>query len=105
MSQILKEESYKNKRKSKLIAYILLFIFGFIGGHRFYVGKFVSGFIMLIFAFIAIFLTLNGAEDLGNIFSIIPAIWSFVDIFLIPGMIRTYNVDLALKLGLNNIPS
>jgi TM2 domain-containing membrane protein YozV len=60
------------KQKSNGPAWLLWFFTGGIGGHRFYLGRTGTG--------VAMLLTLGG---LG--------IWSFIDLFLLSGMIRDTN--------------
>ena len=38
---------YDIEKKSLLVAYLLWFFLGYVGAHRFYLGKPLSGFIML----------------------------------------------------------
>lgn len=59
--------------KSKSVAYLLWFFFGLLGGHRFYLGRFTSGFIYLI---------------TGGVFGIG---W-FIDLFLLSEMVNIYNL-------------
>lgn len=54
--------------RSILIAYILWFFFGYLGVHRFYCGRYISG---------TIWLFTGGLFGIG---------W-LIDIFLIPGMV------------------
>lgn len=58
--------------KSKGVAYLLLFFLGWLGIHRFYLGKYLSGFIYLctfglfgVGVFIDLF-TLSGKVDIYN---------------------------------------
>jgi TM2 domain-containing membrane protein YozV len=69
----------KPKEPSKLIAYILLVLFGLIGGHRFYLGRKKSGSV-----FILIFLISLAFEKV----ILISWIWLIIDLFLIPKMIK-----------------
>lgn len=66
--------------KSKILAYILwlLGFFGWLGFHRFYLGKYVSG-VVWIFTF--------GVFGFG----------SLVDLFLLSGQVDQYNTQLKLK--------
>lgn len=57
------------------IAYLLWLLFGFLGGHRFYLGRIGTAFAQLF--------TLGG---LG--------VWTLVDAFLIPQMVREHNESL-----------
>ena len=59
--------------KSVGVAYLLLIFLAFVGAHRFYVGKPLSAILFI--------LTLGGF-----------GFWWFIDIFLIPGMVRESNI-------------
>jgi TM2 domain-containing membrane protein YozV len=69
--QLLASEMSK-KQKASGVAWLLWFFTGGIGGHRFYLGRIGSG--------VAMLLTLGG---LG--------IWTFIDLFLLSGMIKDTN--------------
>lgn len=66
---ILRQE-VEQRKKSVVATWLLWLFLGFLGAHRFYMGKIGTGIIMLL--------------TLGGFF-----IWWLVDIFLISGMIRT----------------
>jgi len=79
--------------KSALIAYILLFFFGVIGIHRFYLGKKKSAFMMLGASLVWVPLMIVGvAMDstsllvLSLLLALIPLGMVLVDLFLIPKM-------------------
>lgn len=65
---ILRQET-ENRKKNPVVMWLLWLFLGGFGAHRFYVGRIGTG--------IAMVLTLGGF-----------IIWSVVDIFLIPGMLR-----------------
>ena len=73
--RILIEQRLTNDKPSIAVAYILLIFLGALGAHRFYLGRTGTGIIMLLIS-----LTFFGL--------IITLIWAFIDLFLIPGMIR-----------------
>ena len=66
--------------KSKGFAYLLwlLSIFGWLGFHHFYLGKFIKGFIWII---------------TGGIFGI----GSFIDLFTLGGAVENYNNKKEIK--------
>ena len=70
------------ERKSLTISYVLWFFLGYFGIHRFYLGKALSGVIMLICSLISVVMA----------FLIIPPlimlVWWIVDAFLIPIMAK-----------------
>ena len=87
---------YDANKKSAVVAYLLWFFLGMFGVHRFYLGKPGSGAAILIITLLS-FILMFAAVGFVTIF--IPAIWIFVDLFLIPGITRKYNNDLAARLG------
>ena len=74
--QSLFVEEYRRKKKSMGVAYLLWFFFGL---YYIYLGKVGWWFVY--------FFTIGG---LG--------IWAFVNLFLIPGMVRNYNKDVAMDI-------
>lgn len=63
------------EQKSWVVALVLAFFLGLVGAHRFYLGKTVSGVIMLILTVVSpltLFLTLG-----------IASIWNLIDLILI----------------------
>ena len=69
--------------KSKGLAYVLWFFFGWAGIHRFYVGKVVTG---------VIYLFTGGLLGFG---------W-FIDLFLLGGYVDTYNAMFMARTAANN---
>ena len=78
------EQRVANESRSALVAYLLWFFLGYFGAHRFYLGRWVSGVIMLALFGIgsALAFILVGYIPLAFV-----AIWWVIDAFLIPGMI------------------
>ena len=68
---MLIEQRVSNETPSVLVAYLLWFFLRILSGHRFYLGKVKSAILQII---------LNCM--------LIGLIWTFIDAFLIPGMIR-----------------
>ncbi|MBR8464465.1 NINE protein [Campylobacter sp. faydin G-24] len=62
------------------IAYALWFFVGWLGAHRIYLGKFISGFLMMGLFFIG---TIFQIVLIGYFFLAIWAIWWLVDVFLV----------------------
>ncbi len=99
----LKIQAYDNNKKSKLVAYALWIFFAFFGIHRFYLERYFSGMIILGFTIISIVVEVKNGENAGNIIFLIPLIWSIFDLFLIPKMVRIFNINIALGLGLEKL--
>ncbi|WP_104129620.1 NINE protein [Cryobacterium sp. N21] len=74
--------------KSMLTAYLLAILLGGFGAHRFYLGRPVSASILLCVALVAV---ITGAmSDSGTSpLLVVVWIWTIVDLFLIPGMVRS----------------
>ena len=105
MSTDLKLQAYKNKSKSKLVAYILWLLFCFFGIHRFYLRRYFSGIMILSLTIISGIVEMQQGEKIGNIIFLIPLLWAIFDLFFIPKMVRTINVDIALDVGLEKLDS
>lgn len=84
---------YDARKKSAGVAYLLWFLFGLFGGHRFYLDRAGSGFAILALTIGSFFVAFTGIPLL-----LVPIIWVFIDLFLIPGMTRDYNMKLAQQL-------
>ena len=93
--QMLIEQRIANEAKSPVVAYLLLiFLWGF-GVHRMYLGRWISGVIMLAIWAIG-WLTaplLIGWPLLGFV-----VLWCVLDLFLIPGMIASDKADIRYRL-------
>lgn len=79
------------KPKSYWIAYFSFFTLGWVGGHRFYVGKWTSGFLYLIFLY------------LFNFAIIFPMMVDFILLFFIVKKTYTQPVDDPLRIFLKII--
>lgn len=90
---------YEANKKSAGLAFALWFFLGFLGAHRFYMGKIGSGIGMIVLTFFGI-LTIQ-----GPFLIIAAAIWVIVDAFLISGWVRQYNMDLVSKISSGNASS
>jgi TM2 domain-containing membrane protein YozV len=82
---------YDANKKSTLVAYLLWFFLGWLGGHRFYLGATGSAIAMLIITIVSTLLVFFGIGLLGLL---AIGIWALVDAFLIPGMVRNQNNEL-----------
>lgn len=93
---------YDAQKKSAGIAYLLWFI-GPLGAHRFYLGKWLSGLLLLSLTLLAIVLTFTGffsLESLGLAIAcwILIGVWELLDLILIPGAVRNYNTRVVTRL-------
>lgn len=82
---------YDANKRSVTTAYILWFFLGWLGAHRFYIGNTGTAVAILALSIVGGALSFIG---IGLFILIIPAIWLFVDVFLIPGMVRAKNNSL-----------
>jgi TM2 domain-containing membrane protein YozV len=87
---------FEANKKSIVVAYLLWFFLGWLGGHRFYCGKIGTAVAQLLLMLLGLFLTLI---VIGWLIVLPVAIWVLVDAFLIPGWIRNHNTLLAMQLG------
>ncbi|MFB0613618.1 TM2 domain-containing protein [Aurantiacibacter poecillastricola] len=85
-SRIQDQLVFEAHRKSTGATYLLWFFLGFLGAHRFYLGRKRTGIAQLLMA-----ITLVGLVPL--------LVWWLVDAFLIPGMVREENMEVIRKLG------
>ncbi|MGE5703685.1 MAG: TM2 domain-containing protein [Clostridia bacterium] len=85
--QLMVNAEFEKKKKSKGIAYLLWFLLGSLGGHRFYVGD-IGLAIGLIVVWIIGWFTL-----------FIPTlIWLLVDVFLLSGRVDKKNDELEASI-------
>lgn len=83
--QMLVEQRLANEKKSTGVSYLLWFFLGSLGAHRFYLGSIGPGVaqLVLIWGGLILFAVVIGIPML-----IAGAIWVFIDVFLIGGMIE-----------------
>lgn len=79
------EQRIANEKKSEIVAYILWGFFGFFGVHRMYLGRFLSGFVMLSLLGVGTLLTV---VLVGYIPLLILTVWWIFDVFMISAMIK-----------------
>ncbi|THF50934.1 TM2 domain-containing protein [Allorhizobium terrae] len=82
--QILIEQRVTNEAKSIGASYLLWFFVGYLGGHRFYLGRKGSAIAMMLLSIFGVILSVVG---IGFILLIVVGVWALVDAFLIPGMV------------------
>jgi TM2 domain-containing membrane protein YozV len=80
---------YRMAPKSMAVAYLLWFFLGWLGIHRFYLGRTGTGVAQLLMGLIGGVLTLI---LIGWFVLAAEGIWLLVDIFLIPAMTREENI-------------
>ena len=85
---------YDIEKKSLLAAYVLWFFLGYVGAHRFYLGRPVSGFIMLALSAVTLLLTLVSFGLLGFLWFVV-GLWWLIDALLVPGMAAGSNTRIA----------
>ncbi|MER9628452.1 TM2 domain-containing protein [Mesorhizobium sp. M0296] len=88
--QILIEQRVTNEAKSTGAAYLIWFLLGGLGVHRFYLGRTGSGIAQLML-FIFGWITLP--IFVGAFLLITLAIWVLIDAFLIPGMVQSHKEE------------
>lgn len=103
---------YAARRRSMALAYVAWLFFGVFGAHRFYLKRYNSASAMLalsvgpyVAAFIVGFIAGllgwgRGVDDTAvdavtSLCHMVLAGWMIVDIFLIPGMVESYNLAIA----------
>ncbi len=99
MSDVGKLMLFESGKKSTTTAVLLCIFLGALGVHRFYLGHSGSGAAMLIMWFCSILLMF---VFIGFLTIWITPIWAFVDLFLISGMVKQHNDQLAMRLGVFN---
>ena len=93
--EMLIEQRVANDAKSPLVAYLLAILLWGFGAHRMYLGRWVSGLIMLAMSGLG-WLTapiLIGWPLLGLVW-----VWAVIDLFLIPGMVNRQRDELRRNL-------
>tara|TARA_Y100000588_G_scaffold58958_1_gene57619 strand:+ start:40918 stop:41316 length:399 start_codon:yes stop_codon:yes gene_type:complete len=66
------------EEKNLVLAYVLWFFFGMIGGHRFYLGKIKSGVTMLLLTVVG---WVTSVILVGFLFLFVTGIWWLIDIY------------------------
>lgn len=85
---------YDIEKKSLLVAYLLWFFLGYVGAHRFYLGRPVSGFIMLALSAVTLVITLVSFGFLSFLWFVV-GLWWLIDALLIPGIVAGRNTRIA----------
>lgn len=82
---LLVEQRVANEAKSPFVAYLLAILLWGFGAHRLYLGRYMSGLVMLAMWGIG---WLTAPILIGWLPIALVAVWMVIDLFLIPGMIR-----------------
>lgn len=86
LSQLTNEErllvnsEIEKRKKNAVVAYLLWFFLGFMGGHRYFFGKTGSAIAMTLIFWLLVWLFGLGA--------LITGIWALVDVFQINGWLK-----------------
>ncbi len=87
---------FEANRKSVIAAYLIWFFLGAFGIHRMYLGRWISGIILLA-------LTLAGGGLsvilVGYLPLAIAGLWWLLDALLIPGMVNASNNELVDRIS------
>lgn len=88
--------NYDANKKSKFVAYLLWFFLGGFGVHRFYLRRPMSGLAMFAL-YVCGGLAFLANADVGTLLVGGVGIWLIVDAFLIPGIVRQFNTQIAWR--------
>lgn len=88
---------YDIEKKSLLVAYLLWAFLGYVGAHRFYLGRPVSGLFMLLLSGVVLILTLVSFGLLSFLWAVV-GLWWLIDALLIPGIAAGRNNQIADRL-------
>lgn len=83
-------------RKSIGAAYAIWFFLGFLGIHRFYLGRTASGVGQLLLFVVGLFLLPIGV---GALLWLALGVWWLIDVALIPGIVRRHDAVLLDRLS------
>lgn len=89
---------YDAGKRSIAAAYVLWFFFGWLGAHRFYLGRKLSGLLMVALAAVAWY-RIIAVEGAGLLAFIFLALWVLIDAALIPSIARSANLQSAQALS------
>ena len=88
---------YNARKKSMVFAYLAWLVLGLVGAHRFYLGRNQSG-LWMILMWPAWLILGPFLYPIGLFIGVALIAWWIIDVFLIPGMLERYNVELARSL-------
>lgn len=90
------EQRVANEAPSALVAYLLWFFLGMFGAHRFYLGRWGSGLMMLVLFGIGSALTF---VLVGYLPLALVGLWWLIDALLIPSMIAADRAVLRWRIA------
>lgn len=88
---------YLTQMKSMVAAYVLWLFLGYLGAHRFYMGRIPSGVGMLLLNLISLVLTI---VLIGYIGILACFVWWVIDAFLIPSWVNRHNASVLSQMPL-----
>lgn len=93
--ELVIEQRVANEAKSPFVAYLLAILLWGFGAHRLYLGRYMSGLVMLAMWGLG---WLTAPILIGWLPIALVAVWMVIDLFLIPGMIREDRAVIRQKL-------
>ncbi|SET14031.1 TM2 domain-containing protein [Paracoccus homiensis] len=93
--ELVIEQRVANEAKSPFVAYLLAILLWGFGAHRLYLGRYMSGLVMLAMWGLG---WLTAPILIGWLPIALVAMWMVIDLFLIPGMIREDRAVIRQKL-------
>jgi TM2 domain-containing membrane protein YozV len=81
--KILFQSQFNNERKNASTAVLLCFFLGGFGAHKFYMGRTGIGLLYLLFSW-----------------TLVPALFSLIECFLVSAQVREFNSKKALEIGM-----
>jgi TM2 domain-containing membrane protein YozV len=87
---------YDAQKKSVGVAYLLWVFLGTLGAHRFYVGRIGTAIAQLLLTIVGVCTMFLGV---GFFVAGCVGLWVLIDAFLLPGIIRMHNLELARRIA------